>query len=140
MPAAEDFLLELLHQSIAAAQPAAMSRWRHYLAKALEAWNLSLAIRLLKELARHDLDTLGQAHLRMGRGGLLFKRDQWPEALAELEEAERLFAETEDTTGRYWVLMTLGNLYSDGSLGFRGVDEVFGERYPHICWSAPENR
>jgi tetratricopeptide (TPR) repeat protein len=112
-PEADDYLVERLYTGLDSGEPKSLPLWRQSLGRALENWNLSLAQRLIMELRRHELGVLGQAHLRMGRGGLLAKQHYWNEALEELKKAESLFAETDDHVGRCWALLSLGNLYDD---------------------------
>lgn len=113
MPGANEYLVERLYTGLDSGEPTTLSLWRQSLGKALENWNLGLAQRLIMELRRHEMDVLGQAHLRMGRGGLLAKQHLWNEALEEMKRADSLFAETDDHRGRCWALLSLGNLYDD---------------------------
>ena len=89
--------------------------WRRLFGIALENWDLSLAANLLSELRRRDLGVVGKAHSRLGQAGLLLKRDEWQKARRELILADKFFSQSNDPVGWTWVLLSLGNLYSDQS-------------------------
>ena len=67
-PEANEYLVERIYTGLDSQEPTALHLWRQSFGKALETWNLGLARRLIMELGLHDLDPLGQAHIRMGRG------------------------------------------------------------------------
>jgi len=67
-PGTDEYLVERLYTGLDSGEPTTLHLWRQSLGKALENWNLGLAQRLIMELRRHNLNVLGQAHLRMGRG------------------------------------------------------------------------
>lgn len=108
-----EYLVEWFSTCLDSREPKTLHLWRQSLGKALENWNLGLARRLIMELCRHDLGVLGQAHVQMGRGGLLAKQHFLYDALDEMKKADSLFTKTNDLTGRCWVLLSLGNLYDD---------------------------
>ena len=127
----DEYLIERLYTGLASGEPVTLHLWRQSLGKALENWNLGLVQRRLMELRRHDLNVLGQAHLRMGRGGLLAKQHYWNDALEEMKKAENLFAKTDDHLGRCWTLLSLGNLYDRDQLAmYIFKQEVF---FFHKC-------
>jgi tetratricopeptide (TPR) repeat protein len=113
LPTRQDYLLELYHQRLEHDQPAAVEDWRNQVARALEAWDLPLASRLIAELVRHPASTKRQANLRLGRAALLSKRGEWLEAVAQVEQSIPLFEQLGDLTGQCWALMTSGNLHSN---------------------------
>lgn len=112
-PGADEYLVERLNMGFDSGESTTLHIWRQSLGKALENWNLGLVRLLIMELCRHDQDILCQAHLRMGRGGLLAKQHYWDDALEEMNKANDLFAKTDDYLGRCWTLLSLGNLYDD---------------------------
>ncbi len=130
-PDGSGYLLEWLRLLLDSGKAEAFASWRQILGTALEAWDLIEAERLVIELAQHELAVLGQAHLHMGRGALLAKKDQWNAALQQMKSATVLFERTDDIQGRCWALLSVGNLYDDfgdwkqAALTYREVIDLF---------------
>ncbi len=119
---ASDYLIELIYQKLLTADSDGLNVWRREIGRALEAWDLPLANRLLAELLRHDLGTQGKAYGLMGRGGILSRRGIWLEAIGTLEKADVLLASINDYVGHCWVLMTLGSLLEDQGMWPKAVN------------------